>query len=117
MLENKLLKLAIAYLLIMLIGFIYNKYKKTIDVEEQYSDGELIQKYLLDGSSLTKNNKPIISASSLSNDTSNDSTNNFKYKELYNSLEFSETMSLVKTNFTDPAVSSNSDDPLFLIFR
>ena len=60
MLENKLLKLAIAYLLIMLIGFIYNKYKKTIDVEEQYSDGELIQKYLLDGSSLTKNNKPIL---------------------------------------------------------
>jgi hypothetical protein len=60
MLENKLLKLAIAYLLIMLIGFIYNKYKKTIDVQEQYNDGELIQKYLLNDSSLTRNNKPIL---------------------------------------------------------
>jgi hypothetical protein len=60
MLENKVLKLAIAYLLIMLIGFIYNKYKKTIDVEEQYNDGQLIQKYLLNDSSITKNNKPIL---------------------------------------------------------
>ena len=60
MLENKLVKLAIAYLLIMIIGFIYNKYKKTIDVEEQYSDGELIKKYLLNDTSLTNNKKPIL---------------------------------------------------------
>jgi hypothetical protein len=60
MLENKLIKLAIAYLLIMIVGFIYNKYKKTIDIEEQYKDGELIQKYLLNDTSLTKNNKPIL---------------------------------------------------------
>lgn len=60
MLENKLIKLAIAYLLIMIIGFIYNKYKKTIDVEEQYTDGELIKKYLLNDTSLTKNRKPIL---------------------------------------------------------
>ena len=60
MLENKVVKLAIAYLLIMLIGFIYNKYKKTIDIQEQYNDGELIQKYLLNDSSLTKNSKPIL---------------------------------------------------------
>jgi hypothetical protein len=60
MLENKVAKLAIAYLLIMLIGFIYNKYKKTIDIQEQYNDGELIQKYLLNDSSLTKNSKPIL---------------------------------------------------------
>ena len=60
MLENKVVKLAIAYLLIMLIGFIYNKYKKTIDIQEQYNDGELIQKYLLNESSLTRNNKPIL---------------------------------------------------------
>jgi hypothetical protein len=60
MLENKVLKLAIAYLLIMFIGFIYNKYKKTIDVQEQYDDGKLIQKYLLNDSSITKNNKPIL---------------------------------------------------------
>jgi hypothetical protein len=44
----------------MFIGFIYNKYKKTIDIEEQYKDGELIQKYLLNDSTLTKNNKPIL---------------------------------------------------------
>jgi hypothetical protein len=60
MLENKVLKLAIAYLLIMFIGFIYNKYKKTIEVKEQYDDGQLIQKYLLNDSSITKNNKPIL---------------------------------------------------------
>ena len=60
MLENKVVKLAIAYLLIMLIGFIYNKYKKTIEVKEQYDDGELINKYLLNDSSITKNNKPIL---------------------------------------------------------
>lgn len=60
MLENKVVKLAIAYLLIMFIGFIYNKYKKTIEVKEQYDDGELIQKYLLNDSSITKNNKPIL---------------------------------------------------------
>ena len=60
MFGNKVIKLAIAYLIIMFIGFIYNKYKKTIDVEEQYKDGELIQKYLLNDSTLTKNRKPII---------------------------------------------------------
>ena len=60
MFENKVVKLAIAYLIIMFIGFIYDKYKKTIDVQEQYNDGELIQKYLLNDSSLTKNNKPIL---------------------------------------------------------
>ena len=60
MFGNKVIKLAIAYLIIMFIGFIYNKYKKTIDIEEQYKDGELIQKYLLNDSTLTKNNKPIL---------------------------------------------------------
>jgi len=60
MFENKVVKLAIAYLIIMFIGFIYDKYKKTIDVQEQYNDGELIQKYLLNDSTLTKNNKPIL---------------------------------------------------------
>jgi hypothetical protein len=60
MLENKLVKIGVAYLVIMVIGFFYNKYKKTIDVEEQYKDGELIEKYLLNDSSLTKNNKPIL---------------------------------------------------------
>jgi hypothetical protein len=60
MFENKVVKLAIAYLIIMFIGFIYDKYKKTIDIEEQYTDGELIQKYLLNDSSLTRNNKPIL---------------------------------------------------------
>ncbi len=60
MFGNKVVKLAIAYLIIMFIGFIYNKYKKTIDIEEQYNDGELIQKYLLNDSTLTKNNKPIL---------------------------------------------------------
>ena len=60
MLENKLIKLAIAYLLIMIIGFIYNKYKKTIEIKDQYEDGQLIQKYLLNDTSLTNNKKPIL---------------------------------------------------------
>jgi hypothetical protein len=58
--ENKLLKIGIAYAVIMIIGYVYNKYKKTVEVEEQYQDNEFIQKYLLNGSSLTKNNKPIL---------------------------------------------------------
>lgn len=60
MLENKLLKIGIAYLVIMVIGFFYNKYKKTVDVEEQYQDNELIQKYLLNDSTLIRNNKPVL---------------------------------------------------------
>ena len=60
MLENKLVKIGVAYLVIMVIGFFYNKYKKTIDVEDLHENGELIQKYLLNDSSLTKNNKPIL---------------------------------------------------------
>ena len=60
MLENKLIKLAIAYLLIMIIGFIYNKYKKTIEIKDQFEDGQLIQKYLLNDTSLTNNKKPIL---------------------------------------------------------
>jgi hypothetical protein len=60
MLENKLIKLAIAYLLIMIIGFIYNKYKKTIEIKDHYEDGQLIQKYLLNDTSLTNNKKPIL---------------------------------------------------------
>lgn len=54
-------------------------------------------------------NKPIISASSMK-------TN--KYKEIYNYLDFYETMVNVKRFFiNDPTYSSNLKDPLFLIFR
>lgn len=60
MLENKLLKIGIAYIVIMVIGFFYNKYKKTVDVDEQYQDNELIQKYLLNDSTLIRNNKPVL---------------------------------------------------------
>jgi len=60
MFGNKVIKLAIAYLIIMFIGFVYNKYKKTIDVEEKYKNSEMIQKYQLNDSTLTKNRKPII---------------------------------------------------------
>ena len=54
-------------------------------------------------------NKPIISASTV---------NNNKYKEIYNYLEFYDTMLNVKRFFmNDPTYSSNNSDPLFLIFR
>lgn len=55
------------------------------------------------------NNKPVISASSVK-------TN--KYKEIYNYLEFYDTMLNIKRYFIDdPTTSSNNTDPLFLIFR
>jgi len=54
-------------------------------------------------------NKPIISASTM---------NTNKYKEIYNYLDFYETMVNVKRFFiNDPTYSSNLKDPLFLIFR
>ena len=54
-------------------------------------------------------NKPIISASTM---------NTNKYKEIYNYLNFYETMVNVKRFFlNDPTYSSNLKDPLFLIFR
>uniref|UniRef100_A0A6C0EXN9 PI-PLC Y-box domain-containing protein n=1 Tax=viral metagenome TaxID=1070528 RepID=A0A6C0EXN9_9ZZZZ len=54
-------------------------------------------------------NKPIISASTVT------STN---YKEIYNYLDFYDTMINVKRYFIDdPASSANNTDPLFLIFR
>ncbi len=59
------------------------------------------------------NNKPIVSGSSLSNESVN-----FKYKEIYNYLGFYETMTYVKTYFlTDQNNCDNTVDPLFLIFR
>lgn len=67
----------------------------------------------LDFQIFSKNSEPIISASSLNAE----SKSNFKYKELYNYLKFSDTMSEVKRNFKDSLISRNSTDPLFLIFR
>jgi hypothetical protein len=53
--------------------------------------------------------RPIISASSV---TSKD------YKEIYNYLEFYDAMKNVKRYFLDdPTISTNHNDPLFLIFR
>jgi hypothetical protein len=67
----------------------------------------------LDFQIYTLNDKPIISASSLSNDIKN-----FKYKELYNSLPFGETMTYVKQAFLNNQNNcKNTTDPLFLIFR
>ena len=67
----------------------------------------------LDFQIYSKNDEPIISASSLNNDIKN----NFKYKELYNYLKFSDTMTEVKRHFKDSNNCDNSNDPLFLIFR
>jgi hypothetical protein len=53
--------------------------------------------------------EPVIAASTL---------NSKKYKEIYNSLNFSKTMTQVKQMFMfDTANCSNVTDPLFLIFR
>jgi hypothetical protein len=62
------------------------------------------------------NNHPVISASSLS--PSNGEQTSFKYKEIYNSLPFGETMDDVKRIFlNDQNNCNNTTDPLFLIFR
>lgn len=58
--REEILKLLGAYLVLMSIGYVYNKYKKTIDVKEQYDDSQLIHKYLLNESTLTKSKKPIL---------------------------------------------------------
>ena len=54
------------------------------------------------------NDKPIISASSV---TSN------QYKEIYNYMHFYDTMNYVRKFFIDDGTNANCKDPLFLIFR
>lgn len=54
------------------------------------------------------NNKPIVSASSI---------NSNQYKEIYNYMNFYDTMNFVRKFFIDDGTNSNCKDPLFLIFR
>jgi hypothetical protein len=55
------------------------------------------------------NNAPVVSASSVTSQN---------YKEMYNSIKFSDAMKEVKRQFiTDSTNCTNTDDPLFLIFR
>jgi hypothetical protein len=67
----------------------------------------------LDFQIYSKFDTPIISASSLPNTE----ITNFKYKELYNSLLFSDTMKTIKEHFLLSPNCNNKQDPLFLIFR
>jgi len=57
---SEIIKLFIAFLILMVLGHFYNKYKKNIDSEERFNDHEMIQKYLLNESTLLRNNKPIL---------------------------------------------------------
>ncbi len=54
------------------------------------------------------NNKPIISASSVKSN---------QYKEIYNYMNFYDTMNYVRKFFIDDGTNANCTDPLFLIFR
>lgn len=54
------------------------------------------------------NNKPIVSASSI---------NSNQYKEIYNYMNFYDTINFVRKFFIDDGMNSNCKDPLFLIFR
>lgn len=54
------------------------------------------------------NNKPVVSASSV---TSN------QYKQIYNYMNFYDTMNYVRKFFIDDGTNINCKDPLFLIFR
>jgi hypothetical protein len=54
------------------------------------------------------NNKPIVSASSVESN---------QYKEIYNYMNFYDTMNYVRKFFVDDATNVNYKDPLFLIFR
>ena len=54
------------------------------------------------------NNKPIVSASSVSSN---------QYKEIYNYINFYDAMNYVRKFFIDDGTNVNCKDPLFLIFR
>lgn len=58
--NDQIIKLFGAYLVLMVVGVVYNKYKRKIEVKEQYNDGEMIQKYLLNESTLMQSKKPIM---------------------------------------------------------
>ena len=54
------------------------------------------------------NDKPIVSASSVSSN---------KYKEIYNYINFFDVLTYVRKFFVDDSTNANCKDPLFLIFR
>ena len=58
--SEDLIKLAMAYGVLMVIGILYDKYKRKEDANDRLSDYDMIQKYLLNDASLASSKKPIL---------------------------------------------------------
>ena len=58
--SEDLIKLFIAYGVLMTIGVLYDKYKKKEETQDRMTDYDLIQKYLLNDASLASSKKPIL---------------------------------------------------------
>ena len=58
--SEDLIKLFVAYGILMTIGVLYDKYKRKEEVTERLSDFDMIQKYLLNDASLATSKKPIL---------------------------------------------------------
>lgn len=53
-------KLFAAYIVLMVVGYGYNKYKQKNLIKEEYDDSKLIKKYLLNDSTLAHSRNPIL---------------------------------------------------------
>ena len=58
--SEDLLKLFVAYGILMTIGVLYDKYKRKEEVTDRLSDFDIIQHYLLNDASLATSKKPIL---------------------------------------------------------
>ena len=58
--SEDLIKLAVAYGVLMTIGVLYDRYKRKEEKKERLSDYDMIQKYLLNDASLASSKKPIM---------------------------------------------------------
>ena len=50
----------ILIILLMGVGFLYRRYIDKYEMDDEFKQYELIKNYLLNGSSITRENKPII---------------------------------------------------------
>ena len=56
----KLMKYSLLFVLLITIGILYDRYKNKIEKQEQMDEYDLIKKYLLNESSLSKSKKPLL---------------------------------------------------------
>ena len=56
----KLIKYSLLFVILITIGILYDRYKNKIEKQEQMDEYDLIKKYLLNESSLSKSKKPLL---------------------------------------------------------